>query len=472
MDEGPDASAGVAEPTESEIARLAAERARLEAELGDPRAPVTAVRSRRAGRPRRIATAILAVLTALVVTVAVAGVWARRYALNTDRWVGTVGPVIEDPAVQSALGSWMTTELMGAVDPEAFFESVLPERGQVLAAPLTSALRGFVNDEVDDFVASDAFERLWVGVNRLAHSQAVALLEGETDGNLQVEGDSVVLNLVPVLNRVLAEIGNESPQIFGRTVDLPTITVDEAPADAVAKLEDALGRDIPDDFGQFRVFEASRLRQVQDLVHLFNRFVVVSVVAAVVLIGLTLWLAPRRRRTLLQLMVGIALGVVVVRRLGLRLEDDVVELVRPENRDAVQVVVGAFVSTLLDATAWVLGIAAVVAALAVVTGPYRWAGALRHGTASLARTSAAAVSGVVTRRPDESTVAWVGAHKDGLQVGGIAVGILLLLLVDLSWLGLLLLALAVGAFELVVGRIGQLEPPSEPPPGDPAVEAR
>jgi hypothetical protein len=60
----------------------------------------------------------------------------------------------------------------------------------------------------------------------------------------------------------------------------------------------------------------------------------------------------------------------------------------------------------------------------------------------------------------------------GRCVGGIVVGILVLLVVDLSWLGLLLLALAVGAFELVVGRIGQLEPPSEPPPGDPAVQAR
>jgi hypothetical protein len=60
----------------------------------------------------------------------------------------------------------------------------------------------------------------------------------------------------------------------------------------------------------------------------------------------------------------------------------------------------------------------------------------------------------------------------GRCVGGIVVGILVLLVIDLSWLGLLLLALAVGAFELVVGRIGQLEPPSEPPPGDRAVEAR
>jgi hypothetical protein len=470
MDEGPDPAAGVGEPAEEEIARLAEERARLQAEVDDLHAQLATAPPRRAGRPRRIGTALLVVVTSLVITVAVVGVWARRNALNTDRWVATVGPIVEDPAVDEALGRWMTTEIMGVIDPEQFFESALPERGQILAGPLTSALRGFVNDEIDDFVASDTFERLWVALNRRAHARVVAVLEGDTGDNLQIQGDNVVLNLVPVLNGVLAEIGKASPEIFGRTVDLPTVSVDDVPGDAIAKIEDALGRDIPDNFGQFTVFEAQRLEQAQDAVDLFNRFVVVVVVVAVVLFALTLWLSPHRRRTLLQLMVGIALGVVIIRRLGLRLEDDVVDLVKPENQDSVKVVVSAFVSSLLDATAWILGIAAVVAAVAVVTGPYRWATALRSGTVSLAQASAGAVGGAVTRQPDDPTAAWVGDHKVALQAGGIVVGILVLLAVDLSWLGLLLLALLVGGFELVVWRIGELRPTSGGPPEGGAVE--
>ena len=172
----------------------------------------------------------------------------------------TVAPVVEDAAVQQALGSWMTTELMGAIDPEAFFEEVLPERGQALAAPLTDALEGFVSDQVNDFLASDTFEQLWVEVNRRAHARVVDVLEGDT-GNLQTENGEVVINLVPVLNDVLARIGEASPEILGRTVDLPTVTVDDIPADAVAKVEDALGRKLPDDFGQFTVFEAQDSRR-------------------------------------------------------------------------------------------------------------------------------------------------------------------------------------------------------------------
>ena len=472
MDAGPDGPTGTAGPTEDEVARLAEERARLQAEVDNLRAQVNDVRTRRAGRPRRIATAALVVATSLVFTVAVTGVWARRNVLDTNRWVGTVGPVVEDPAVQAALGSWITNELMVVIDPEDVFENALPERGQVLAAPLSNAVRGFVNNAVDRFLASDAFERLWVEVNRIAHERAVAVLEGDTGDGLQIEDGQVVLNLVPALNQVLAEIGEASPEIFGRTVDLPTITVDEVSADAIDKLEAALGRDIPDNFGQFTVFEASRLRQVQEAVDLFNRLVVVTVVAAVALAALSLWLAPRRRRTLIQLMVGIALGVVVVRRLGLLLADDIVDFVEPENRDAVKVAVDAFIATLMDATAWILAIAALVAAVALLSGPYRWARAVRRRSASSARAIAAAV-GAASGSDDEPVATWGTTHKAALQAGGIVVAIIVLLVVDLSWLGLLLLALAVGAYELIVWRIAQRQAPlGEAQEGGAVVEPR
>ena len=168
----------------------------------------------------------------------------------------------------------------------------------------------------------------------------------------------MIINVVPVLNAVLARIGEASPEIFGAQVDLPTVSMDDLPEAAIERIEQATGRDIPDDFGQFTVFDAGQLRQVQDAVDLFDRTVVLAVVLAVVLVALALWVSPRRRRTLIQLCVGIALGIVLIRRLGLRLEDDVVDKVRPENQDAARVVVGAFVSSLLDATAWILGAAA------------------------------------------------------------------------------------------------------------------
>jgi hypothetical protein len=471
-------SVGDATPTDDEVARLADERSRLQAEVDGLRAELATAPRKRAVRTRRVLAVVLVVLTSIVVTVSVTAVWARRNALNTDRWVRTVGPIAEEPAVQQALGRYITDQAMTAIDPQELFESALPERGQILAAPLTSALRGFVNDQVDSFLASDTFQRLWVQINERAHQRVVQVLEGDLPPSLQIEGNDVVLNVVPVLNQVLARIGERSPEIFGRTVDLPTVSVDEIPQDAIQKVEGALGRDLPENFGQFTVFDASRLQQVQDTVTLFNRLVVAAVILAVVLFALTLWVSPRRRRTLLQLMVGIALGIVIIRRLGLRLEDDVVELVRPENRDAVQVVVGAFVSSLLDATAWILGITAVIAAVALLTAPYGWAKALRRGTVSGAQAAVGAARSAINRQPDDPVVAWVGAHREVLQAGGIVIGILALLVLDLSWIGLFVLVALVIAYELVVQRLADIgaggvppeEGPAVPSGGGPAVE--
>jgi hypothetical protein len=320
---------------------------------------------------------------------------------------------------------------------------VLPERGRALAAPLAGALEGFVREQVDTFFASDTFERLWQEANRRAHTRVVAVLEGDVgevvDG-LAVDGEQVRLDLVAVIDRVVAQVAEASPEVFGRAVDLSGLS-GAGPDEAVARLEDALGRELPDDFGQFTVFEADRLQQVQDGVALAQRLVVLAVLASVLLVGAALAVSPHRRRTLVQLAAGVALGVVLVRRVGIRLEDHVVDMARPEDADAVRVVVGAFTSSLLAATAGVLAVAAAVLVVALVTGPYGWARSLRR------------LDGL--RRPGALR------HRDALRLGGVAVAVLVLLVADTSWLGLALLAVVFGAFQLALWRPAPeaVEPP-------------
>jgi hypothetical protein len=478
------------EGEQAELEQLRAEQARLQQEVDDLRthadAEAAKARRRQRHRIRRVVAVALVVTTSLVFTIAATGVWARRNALNTNRWVSTVTPIAADPAVQEALGRYLTDQLMTAIDPKDFFESVLPERGQILAVPLTNALRGFVQDKTTEFLGSDTFQTLWVAINRRAHTRLVDVLEGdlgERVPGIEVQGDDVVLNVVPVLNAVLARIGEESPELFGRTVNLPTITVDDIPQDAIERLSDALGRPLPDNFGQFTVFDAARLHQVQDAVDLFNTLVVVAVILAVVLFALTLWITPRRRRTLIQLCFGIALGIVVIRRLALRSQDDVVDLVKPENREAVKVISGAFVSSLLDASAWILGIAAVVAVVAILTGPYPWARSSRSRVTGAGRAVVAAGRAAVTSDVDDPAARWVASHREVMQGGAIVVGILVLLVFDLSWLAILLLGLLVAAVVLGTQRIAdvasggeedeegetpQAEVPAEAPPASPA----
>ncbi|HEY7068752.1 MAG TPA: hypothetical protein VH479_01505 [Acidimicrobiales bacterium] len=442
------------EAEQAEVDRLKAEQARLEAEVGDLREQMSAEHAaaerRKRHRIRRVVAVALVVTTSMVFTIAATGVWARRNALNTNRWVSTVTPVAADPAVQEAFGRYLTDQLMTAVDPEQFFESVLPERGQILAVPLTNALRGFVQDKVTEFLGTDTFQKLWVEINTRAHTRLVDVLEGNTRQvpGVEVRGDNVVLNVIPVLNAILERIGEQSPELFGHTVNLPTVSGEDA-EEAIQKLSDALGRPLPDNFGQFTVFDAARLHQVQDAVDVFNRLVVLAVILAIVLFALTLWITPRRRRTLIQLCFGIALGIVLIRRLALRSQDDVVNLAKPENREAVKVISGAFVSSLLDASAWILAIAAIVAVIAILTGPYPWARKMRSGVVTGSRVVVASGRAAVTHDVDDPGAQWVAGHREVVQGGAIAVGILALLVFDLPWLGILLLGLLVVA--VVVG---------------------
>jgi hypothetical protein len=130
-------SVGDATPTDDEVARLADEKSRLQAEVDGLRAELATAPRRRAVRTRGVVAVALVVVTSLLVTVSVTAVWARRNALNTDRYVETIGPVAQDVRVQRALGRYITDQAMSAIDPEELFESALPERGQILAAPLT-----------------------------------------------------------------------------------------------------------------------------------------------------------------------------------------------------------------------------------------------------------------------------------------------------------------------------------------------
>ena len=78
-------------------------------------------------------TATILVVLACVTTVAAVGAgWARYNFLNTDRFVSKVAPLATDPEVVTAVDRALTKQVTGLVDEKAFFESILPERGQIL----------------------------------------------------------------------------------------------------------------------------------------------------------------------------------------------------------------------------------------------------------------------------------------------------------------------------------------------------
>ena len=261
---------------------------------------------------------MLAVLCFIVANI---GGFARRNLLDTDRFTDTAAELIEDPDIRTAVGQRVTQQLVTVIDPQTLFAEVLPDRAQVLAVPLANAVQRFIGEQVDSFIGSEPFEDIFVGAVRVAHTAALRVLRGEAE-NLEIDAGVVTINLLPVINQVLAQIEQLVPEIFGRTVTLPEISADDIPDAARQRLSDALGINLDDDFGVIKLYDADALSTAQDALRLFERLVILFAVLTVVFTALALWLSRRRRRTLLQLVVGGIVALVVVRRLTYWFQDN------------------------------------------------------------------------------------------------------------------------------------------------------
>lgn len=447
----PGDATGAEDDNAAELERLRAQVATLEQKVDRREAHRATGRKVRRGA-RNVLVGVLVVLTAFSFTAAGIGVWASRNFLDDDVFASRIGTVIEEQAVQQALARFTTKEVMTLVDVQNLIAEALPDRAQILAPTLASGVESFVRGKVEEVFATPEFQQIFETVVTTAHQQAVALLEGKRSDVVQANADSVTLNFLPVIDQVLARIGETSPEILGRNIDIPTVTVDDLPADARQKIGDALGVTLDDNFGTITVYDQGALKAAQDGLALFNKIVWVLVALAIILIPVTLLASAHRRRTLLQLVVAISVGMVLVRRLSLRIQGDLLNLVKvPDNVPAVQIVTDRVIDPLRLGAEIVLWVAAAIVVLAVLTGPYPWVVSLRARIAGLARS-------LVASTRDEDTVVWIDRNRDALQWGGAIVGLLLLWFLDVSWLGFFLLVALVAAYEVAVVRLADRAP--------------
>src|SRR5277367_1969463 len=98
----------------------------------------------RIGKPRRrrIRRSVVAVLVAvscLLVLLSTTVVWAHRTLLDTGTFVGTVGPVFQDPVVASGVAARATDELFTELNLQARLRDALPPKASFAAVPITNA---------------------------------------------------------------------------------------------------------------------------------------------------------------------------------------------------------------------------------------------------------------------------------------------------------------------------------------------
>ncbi|GAA1971150.1 hypothetical protein [Kitasatospora viridis] len=199
-------------------------------ELAELRGRVAAL-ERHEQPPRRrllaLLSAVLITLAAVLTPVSVVAVWARSQLTDTDRYLATVAPLARDPAVQSAVTNAVTDQLVQYLPVDSLLNQ-LPVADHPLIGPLLNALggtltdgiAGFVRGQVAGVVSSDAFAGLWLQANRAAHDTLDKALTGEGGGAVRVTGNTVTLDLAPLVDQVKAQLVSNG---LGLAAKIPTV---------------------------------------------------------------------------------------------------------------------------------------------------------------------------------------------------------------------------------------------------------
>jgi hypothetical protein len=232
-------------------------------------------------RWRRITIWVLIVLAGLIGLVSALTVWAKRQALETDKWVATSSRLLEDDEIRGALSLYLVDQLYANVDVAGELRGALPPEVKPLAAPIAGGLRELSVRAADNLLSRPGVQTLWEEANRRAHEAFIRIVDDEGEFLQTGEGD-VVLDLQPLVDQLAARIGLSEEQV-----------------------EERLGPDT----GRIVIMESDQLGTVQTAVEVIRKLSVWLAIAILVLFALAVYLAEGRRRETLRA-VGITFVIV------------------------------------------------------------------------------------------------------------------------------------------------------------------
>ncbi len=237
---------------------------------------------------RSIAAVLIFVIAAALTPLAMLGNWGHATVVNSEQFLATVGPLAESPQVQAAVSEAVSAAIVKQVDTTAIVGDFLggllnnDQLSASLSAPIAAGVNKLIGEIVQGFIASDAFQKVWVTLAGATQKSVVAILQGGNEGPVQMQGDQVVLDISDLLTAVQSQLGAQGVSL----------------ADKVT---------IPESDRQIVLFEAPVVAQLQFVYSLTSPILQWFPLLMAILFGLAITLARRRPRMVLA--VGIALVV-------------------------------------------------------------------------------------------------------------------------------------------------------------------
>ena len=315
--------------------------------------PATAKPPRRKGSAPGWLVWSMIVLASLIAIGAATNTWLNRQLLDTDNWVEVSDDLLTNDEVRGALSIYLVNELFTYVDVSEQLDDTLPDQLQVLAGPISAALRQPAIDAVERVLASPQVQEVWREANRVAHTALVNVLKGDTRESVDTTDGVVTLNLATVVKNLGEQLG------------LPQSVLDRIPPDA----------------GVITIADSEQLADAQDAVTVVEKLSVVLLLVVIVLYAAAVFIASDRRAAIRD--VGIAIvvtgvAITIARQFAVRYLADNIRTAT-DVRSAINA--AALIGTnVLNEIAWLwLSAGLLLFIYAVLVGPTRAATATRRG---------------------------------------------------------------------------------------------
>jgi len=429
--------AGLSQDERAELERLRAETAGLHSQSAGPEGPAHPGRRRRFSW-RTPVSIVLIVLGCILAPVAVLGVWAGNEVSDTGRWVATVQPLINDPAIQNALTDKITNVVVSNLNLSGNINAAaaqLNDKGLTRISSLltgvepqiTSAVTGFIHSTVHTVISSPQVAKIWTQVNTVAHASLVKVLSGQGGGAISTANGQITLSLGPFIAVVKEDLVQHG---FSLASNIPPVSPTIA------------------------LFQAKDLGKAQAAYRLIKAAKIVLPILVLLLLAAGVWVARGRRRALIGAGLGVAASMLVL-AIGLLIGRSIYLNSVPATTlpaDAAAAAFDAMVYFIKVGLRVVLAVGLVVAIGAFITGPSRSAIQIRSGLKSGLSwiRNFGERRGVSTGPVGE----WTYQHRRGLRIGAVA----LIALIFVFWghptllvviLRVIILLLLLGLIELI-----------------------
>ena len=325
---------------------------------------------------------LMLIIAALLVPLAITGVWAKNQVSNTERYVQTVAPLAKDAAIQRAVANRTSKAITDAVDVPKLLDEAIGPKAQVLAPPIEAAFGNVVDTVTLKLAKSEQFDKLWVTANREAHSKLVQALEG----NKNASADAVAVDLSGTLAKAAEKLKS-----FG----VP-ITLDSSTSGSTT----------------LELYSSDQIGKVRGYYRMATTAASVAPWAVIVLLLLAAFVAPNRRQGAVGAGLALAVGAaLLLGGFGIGRE---LFITNAQSAAAAAGLFDILVRFVRSATRAVLALGVVIAFLGWCFGPSKAAVSLRRG---LSRVTNAAGDAASSRGMGGGKVGrWAREHRGALQV--------------------------------------------------------